>query len=447
MLSKQKDYLEMFIQQYVEKTKKSKLKASKYSTFLADSRRSTGFRIGTKELLYPIIGQQARCSHFWDIDENEYIDISMGFGALLFGHMPGFLRKALEENIHLGIQLGPQANLAAEVAQLICELAGVDRVAFCNTGTEAVMTALRLARLKTGRQKIILFDGSYHGFYDATLAMPQLDKLISMPIVDGLPIKIFEDIYVLPYLEEKIFNLLSQVGNQVAAIIVEPVRGRFPSLYSQEFLIKLRKMASHYGIVLIFDEIVTGFRCHLGGAQAYFNIKADLVTYGKALAGGLPIGIVGGNDDILGGIDGGSWKYEDKSFPLFEKTFFAGTFNKNPLTIVAAHAILNELKRRGPELQEELNKKTKLLAGDLNDFFLKYALPIHISFFSSLFRIEIKQEIDIFFYHLIFKNLYTWEGRSFYLSTEHQQADLNNIGLIIKETALLLNEQGFIGKF
>ncbi len=169
----QQRHLEELIARYTKRTQKSKQRKQAYHPVLADSRASAGFRPSIKEMLYPIIGQRAKGSRIWDLDGNEYVDITMGFGVQLFGHDAPFITGAVEAQLKQGLHLGPQSELAGEVAELICQMTGVQRVTFCNSGTEAVMTALRLARTATGRTKIALFSGSYHGHFDGVLAKAQ----------------------------------------------------------------------------------------------------------------------------------------------------------------------------------------------------------------------------------------------------------------------------------
>ena len=182
----QKQHLETLIAQYNKRTQKSKQRAQAYRPVLADSRAVAGFRPSTKEMIYPIIGERSLGARFWDIDGNEYVDLTMGFGVLLFGHAPPFITAAREEQNKLGIEIGPQSNLAGEVAELICELTGGERVAFCNSGTEAVMTALRLARTATGRTKIALFADSYHGHFDGVLAKALPGQFCAVPMAAGI---------------------------------------------------------------------------------------------------------------------------------------------------------------------------------------------------------------------------------------------------------------------
>ncbi|HEU5130463.1 MAG TPA: aminotransferase class III-fold pyridoxal phosphate-dependent enzyme, partial [Pyrinomonadaceae bacterium] len=188
LTAQQQRHLDALIERVSKKTKRSKELTQEYRPYFADSREVAGFRSIWKEILYLIIVEQALGSKIWDVDGNEYLDITMGFGSLLFGHSPDFVTDALQQQVAQGIQLGPQSHLAGQVAKLVCELTGVERATFCNSGTEAVMTALRLARTVSGRTKIAMFTGSYHGTFDGTLARAERGadgKIRAVPLAPG----------------------------------------------------------------------------------------------------------------------------------------------------------------------------------------------------------------------------------------------------------------------
>ncbi|KAB8320091.1 hybrid non-ribosomal peptide synthetase/type I polyketide synthase [Tolypothrix campylonemoides VB511288] len=442
----QKLHLETLIAQYNKRTQKSKQRAQAYRPVLADSRAVAGFRPSTKEMVYPIIGERALGARFWDIDGNEYVDLTMGFGVLLFGHAPPFITAAREEQNKLGIEIGPQSNLAGEVAELICELTGMERVAFCNSGTEAVMTALRLARTATGRTKIALFANSYHGHFDGVLAKASPGQFSAVPMAPGVSEHAVEDVLVLDYGDTKSIDILQAHAHELAAVLVEPVQSRRPDLQPKEFLQQLRQLTAEAGIALIFDEVLVGFRIHSGGAQAWFGIEADIATYGKIVGGGIPIGVVAGKATYMDGIDGGLWNYGDTSYPQAEKTFFAGTFNKNHMGMAVARAVLKHLKNQGPALQQQLNQRTLQLATTLNTYFELEDVPIRIVHFGSLFRFAFSGNLDLLFYHLLCKGVYIWEGRNCFLSTAHTDEDIDYVIQAVKDSVEELRSGGFLPK-
>lgn len=442
--SQQQYHLQDLIDRYTKRTPTSKQLAQTYRPVLADNRASAGFRFSTKEMLYPIVGDRSSGSRIWDVDGNEYIDITMGFGVNLFGHHPDFIAAALAAQIKQGIQIGPQTRLAGEVAQLICELTGLERVNFSNSGTEAVMTALRLARTATGRNKVAMFAGSYHGHFDGVLGIAQADdNPNAIPIAPGITPKTVEDILILEYGNLQSLEIIQAHAQELAAVLVEPVQSRRPDLQPKEFLHQLRQLTRETGIVLIFDEMITGFRIHPGGAQAWFGIDADIATYGKIVGGGMPIGVVAGKAVYMDGIDGGMWNYGDASYPQADTTFFAGTFCKHPLAMAAARAVLTHIKECGSAVQEKLNQRTTQLTNTLNTYFEIENLPIRIINFGSLFRFSFSENADLLFYHLMNKGVYIWEGRNCFLSTAHTDEDINYLIQALKKSVEELRTGGF----
>ena len=421
----QLDYLKKFSEQYVKKTQKSKEWTQKYRGPLVDSRACAGFRSAIKEMLYPIVGVSGEGAYFFDLDGNKYVDITMGYGTLLFGHNYLPIKEALRDQLEKGTQLGPQASKAGEVAELISEITGVERVAFCNSGTEAIMAAIRLARLKTKRNKIVVFENSYHGFYDGTLVVSAGELGQSKPMFQGLPQSLAEDIVLLPYDSPQSIDYINKYKESIAGVLIEPVRSRFPECQPAAFLKSLKEVTHAIGAALIVDEVLTGFRCHLKGAQHYFGIEGDLVTYGKIIGGGLPIGIIAGKKEYMDGIDGGYWSYGDESYPRAPMTYMGGTYLKNPLTIAAAFAVIHELKREGPYLQETLNKVTEQFAQEINHYCEVNGLPLQVVCFSSLFRFKVHGNTDLFYYHLNEKGVYIWEGRNCFFSKAHSVEDIN----------------------
>ncbi|MBW4505569.1 MAG: aminotransferase class III-fold pyridoxal phosphate-dependent enzyme [Scytonematopsis contorta HA4267-MV1] len=442
--SKQQHHLEKLVERYTKRTQKSKQQAQNSRHVLADSRAIAGFRFSIKEMLYPIVGERANGSRFWDIDGNEYIDISMGFGVLLFGHAASFITEAIEQQIQLGIQIGPQSNLAGEVSQLVRELTGMERVTFCNSGTEGVMTALRLARTTTGRTKIAIFANSYHGHFDGVMAKASVIETSAVPMVPGISQQMIEDAIVLEYNNPQSLETLQACASELAAVLVEPIQSRHPELQPKEFLRKLRQLTEAAGIALIFDEVLTGFRIHPGGVQAFLGIKADIVVYGKIIGGGMPIGVIAGKAAYMDGIDGGLWNYGDASYPEAQRTFFAGTFNKNHIGMAAAKAVLQYLQKQGSSLQEKLNQRTSRFAETLNNYFKTENLPINIVHFGSLFRFSFAGNLDLLFYHLLEKGIYIWEGRNCFLSTAHTDADIDCVIQAVKNSVEELREGDFL---
>ena len=414
---------DIVVREFRSKTQRSFCCADGSRHVLADSRRVAGLRPSTHRIAYPIVGKSAKGSRFWDVDGNEYVDVAMGFGVLLFGHHPEWIREAMLAYLESYTpQLGPQAALAETVATRVSKLTRAERVAFCNTGTEAVMVALRLARAATRRHHIAMFTGSYHGHFDSVLIGPH-----KRPICLGVSECSLVDVHVFDYGSDDSLEGIRRLAPRLAAILVEPVQSRNVDLQPKSFLQDIRSIASEFGIALIVDEVLTGFRVAPGGAQELFGVQADIATYGKVIGGGLPIGVVAGRSEFLDGIDGGAWGYDDVSEPHAERIFFAGTFNKNGLGMWIADAVSKHLTMEGPALQRELNAKTNNLADKLNDLFCAKRTPIRVAHFGSLFRFVSNRNIDSFYYSLMAEGVYLWEGRTCFLSTAHSDSDINQI--------------------
>lgn len=445
----QRAHLHALYDRFNARTPTSKRLRELHHPKLADPRSSGGFRPsfpenlqvawhGAKPVTYPIVGYRASGSHFWDIDGNEYVDFAMGFGVLLFGHQPPFVAEALREQLERGVQVGPLSELAGDVAERFTRLTGQERVAFCNTGTEAVMTALRIARAKTGRPRVAMFAGSYHGHFDGVLA--------TIPQLRGSPPHTEDGTLVLEYGNPDSLDIIRKHAHELAAVIVEPVQGRRPDLQPVDFLNELRALTRASGTVLIFDEVLMGFRAHPKGAQGLFGISPDLSTYGKIVGGGLPIGAVAGAAEWMNAIDGGAWSYSGGSMPHDEPIWFAGTFNKNPLTMAAANAVLEHLEQAGPALQAALSSRTSRLADQLNTVLREANAPIDVTHFSSLFRFRMPHRLDAFYTHLNARGVYAWEARTFFLSTAHSDADCDRLVGAVREGVREMKNAGFFSE-
>jgi acyl transferase domain-containing protein len=293
-------FIEDFGGRFVQRTKQSKAYNEANRGPHADPRNSAGFRQALKEMVYPIVAHRASGAAIWDLDGNRYTDLTMGFGAAFYGHSPPFVTDALTRQLSYGIPLGPQSELAGDVARRLCAMTRLDRVVFTNSGTEAIMAAIRLARAVTRRDRIAIFKGSYHGSYDGVLARatgPQVRS--ALPTSLGVPRSVVSDVVVLDYASEQALTFVAREGHTLAAVIAEPVQSRRPGLQPAHFLRELRTITRASGTLLVLDEMITGFRAHPGGVNALWDLDADLVAYGKVLGGGLPIGAVAGRARVL----------------------------------------------------------------------------------------------------------------------------------------------------
>lgn len=447
----QRRFLTDLIERYVSRTRGSKEMTQASRAVLADPRVAAGFHPEWKEMVYPIVTVRSEGSKLWDVDGNVYIDLLNGFGPTAFGHAPDFVRDALIAQIHQGFELGPQTPLAGEVAKLFCELTGNERMTFCNTGSEAVMAAMRIARTVTGRSRIVYFTGDYHGQFDEVLARGAVRDGVArvFPIAPGIPAESIANITILDYGTPESLSWIEQHVHELAAVMVEPVQSRRPGFRPRPFLEALRELTAKAGTALIFDEIVTGFRVHPGGAQALFGIRADLVTYGKVAGGGMPIGILGGKAAFMDALDGGFWQYGDESYPAAGVTFFAGTFVRHPLALAATAAVLKHLKEAGPALQEKLSERTSRLVDDLNSVFERHGIPTEIHNFGSIFFLKFPPEYhyaSLFYYLLREQGIHIQEGFPCFLTTAHDDADLAKIVAAFDAASAQMMEAGLFGR-
>lgn len=425
----QQPFLAKLTQRYTTKTAASKAYAQENRRWMADPRAVTGFKPLTKELVYPIVVERSKGSRLWDIDGNEYIDVLNGFGSTLFGYQPDLLKTVLHDQIELGYELGPQHKLAGTVARMVCEFTGFDRAALCNTGSEAVLGALRMARTVTGRSLVVTFAGSYHGIFDEVISRGSSSHQ-SYPAALGIPSEAVQNVLILDYGTDESLQIIRERASELAAVLVEPVQSRRPEFQPVDFLKQVRAITESSGTALIFDEVITGFRMHPGGAQALFGVKADLATYGKVIGGGLPIGVVAGKAAFMDALDGGYWQYGDDSYPQADITFFAGTFVRHPLALAAAHASLQYLREQGPALQERLTAKAKQLADTLNIALVKHQLPVLVAQFGSLWKLKFTEDIpygELLFTLMREKGIHIWDGFPCFMTEAHSEEDIQQI--------------------
>ncbi|MFI7287511.1 MupA/Atu3671 family FMN-dependent luciferase-like monooxygenase [Streptomyces anulatus] len=439
----QRAHTASLVRRFTERTRTSKELAQQHRSVLADSRAVVGFRDATKEMLYPVAARSAHGSRLTDVDGNTYTDITMGFGALLLGHEAEPVTDAVRRHLSDGLRFGPRSPDTGEAAALLASLTGLDRVAFASSGTEANSAAIRLARAATGRDKVVMFRGSYHGHIDSVLGRPGGPGQHAVPVSRGIPASAVAELIVLEYGAQESLETIDALGDTIAAVLVEPVQCRNPGLRPVEFVRALRELTARRGIVLLFDEMLTGLRPHPRGAQEHFGVVPDLATYGKALGAGFPIGAVAGRADLLDGVDGGFWRYGEPGGPSRETTFIGGTYMQHPLSMAAARAVLTHLTDRGPGLQSGLNARTQALADRLNAFFRDEEFPLELAHFGSMFRFRHRADLELLYHHLQLRGVYVWEWRSFYLSTAHTEEDVSRVAEAVEGSLRELRDGGF----
>jgi glutamate-1-semialdehyde aminotransferase/acyl carrier protein len=438
--------IDALIRRYTTRTRRSREHTQQYRAQHADPRVVSGFRPALKELCYPIVIERSKGSRLWDLDGNEYVDALNGFGSNFFGYQPEYITRAIRAQIDLGYDVGPQTPLAGECAALMCELTGFDRAAFCNTGSEAVMGCMRIARTVTGRRLIAVFSGSYHGIFDEVIVRGT-KKLRSIPAAPGIMPSTVENVLVLDYGTPESLEVIRARAGELAAVLVEPIQSRRPEFQPKEFLEEVRRITEQSGTALIFDEVICGFRLHQGGAQAYFGIRADLASYGKVTGAGMSVGIIAGKRAWMDALDGGHWQFGDESGPTQGVTYFAGTFVRHPLVMAAVRAALTYLKEQGPGLQERLNARTAALIADLNAWCEKNEVPIAFKGMGSLWRATFTAEHpcqELLFPLMRDRGIHILEGFPCFLTLAHTDDDVEAIKRAFRESVLELQDGGFL---
>jgi amino acid adenylation domain-containing protein len=445
MTPQQRAWFDAFSKRYIAKTAKSKAFTQENRKPMADPRVVTGFKPQTKELIYQVVVDKSVGCHLWDIDGNEYVDILSGFGSSMFGYMPDFIKEACHKQIDTSVEIGPMHPLAAEVSKLLCELTGADRAAVCNTGSEAVLGAMRMARTVTGRSLIISFSGSYHGINDEVIIRGSKSKK-SYPGAPGIMPESVQNMLVLDYGTPESLEIIKQRCHEAAAVLVEPVQSRRMEFRPVDFLREVRRITQENGTALIFDEVITGFRTHQNGTQALFGIQADIGTYGKVIGGGMPVGAMIGKSEWMDALDGGHWQYGDDSVPPAGVTYFAGTFVRHPLTLAAMKAALVYMKNEGPALQERLNTITEDMVARVNGLFDQYQLPYRWVNFGSAFKTKYDESVnytELFFMLMRYHGVHVLDFPHF-ITTAHTTADIEFIINAVEKTCIELRESGFM---
>ncbi len=442
----QKKWLSDFTKRYNNKTAASKLFTQSHRDHLADPRVVTGFKPTLKELIYQVVVDRSKGCKIWDIDGNEYLDVLNGFGSNFLGYGSELIMKAVKAQLDQGIELGPQHPLAGEVAQLICEFTGYDRAGFCNTGSEAVLGALRIARTVTGRSIVVCFNGSYHGINDEVIVRGT-KKLKSFPASAGIMPEAVANMLVLDYGTDEALEIIRSRADEIAAVLVEPIQSRRADFRPKAFLEEVRKITADNGALLIFDEVITGFRLLPGGAQEFYGIRADVGTYGKVIGGGMPIGVIAGKKEYMDALDGGSWQFGDNSVPEAGVTYFAGTFVRHPLALAAAKAVLLHLKERGMTIYDKLNGFADKLITSVNAYCHKTGAPFHLVNFGSLFKLKWDTEQpygELIFLLLRDKGIHIYDGFPCFFTDAFTEQDVDTLIAKFAEVINELQAMGFL---
>jgi len=327
----------------------------------------------------PIFIKNAHGAYLIDEDGNKYIDYISSWGPMIIGHAHPEIIKAINEQSKKGTSYGIPTELETKMANLLVSLApNIDKVRFVNSGTEACMSAVRLARGFTNRDKIIKFSGCYHGHADSFLIQAGSGaSTFGIPNSPGITKSTASDTLLANYNDiNQVKELFEKHPEQIAAIIIEPIAGNMGCVLPEKnFINQLRELCTQNGSLLIFDEVMTGFRLALGGAQETLGVKADIVTYGKVIGGGLPVGAFGGSNEVM--------NFLAPDGPVYQ----AGTLSGNPIAMSAGYAMLKHLKSN-PVVYTSLNEKTAYLRAGLEKILSKSNLPYQINSIGSMISLH-----------------------------------------------------------
>lgn len=327
----------------------------------------------------PVFMSSAKGAYMFDEDGNEYIDYINSWGPMILGHGHPIVIEAVEKQAKTAFSFGAPTSAEVEMAKLVCEMVpNIEMIRMVSSGTEATMSAVRLARGFTKKSKIIKFEGHYHGHADMFLKKAGSGvATLGIKVEGGIPSAVTDDTIVLPYNDfEAVEMAVNEYKNDLACIIVEPVAGNMGCVPPKEgYLEFLRKICTENEVILIFDEVMTGFRVSKSGVQGRYNVWADLVTFGKVIGGGMPVGAFGGRKDIMSLLA-----------PL-GAVYQAGTLSGNPIAMAAGIATLTELNTH-PEIYSDLDKKCEWLAINMSEAFKNKGIIHQINRIGSMISIH-----------------------------------------------------------
>jgi len=328
---------------------------------------------------YPLFIASAKGSKFKTVDSQEYLDYCMAYGALIDGHARAEVIEAVEEALEKGSIYGQPTEMEVELVELIASIMpSMKMVRLVNSGTEATMHAIRLARAFTEKKKVLKFEGGFHGSHDSVLVTAGSGAtLLGSPSSEGVPSEVAKNTLVSRFNDEKIASkIIHDHSSELAGVILEPVLGNIgPVLPRPGFLETLRKVTEENEVLLIFDEVITGFRLSMGGAQEYYKIRPDLTILGKVLGGGLPLSAFGGRRDIM-----------EKLAPM-GPVYQAGTYSGNPVSVSAALATLQSLKKRGGQVYSRLEKMGDTMRRGISDHLEAARVTAQVSGLGSMFQL------------------------------------------------------------
>jgi len=327
---------------------------------------------------YPFFVSRSGGSRIVDVDGKEYVDYCLAYGPLILGHSPPDVMSAVKEQLDKGTMYGCPTEAEVELAELVCDsVPCVDMVRLVNTGTEATMSAIRAARGFTQKRKIVKFEGCYHGAHDCVLVKAGSGATtLGMPDSLGVPEDSTRNTLVIPFNDFDAVENLVSTNDDVAAVIIEPVIGNAGVIPPKKgYLHQIRELTKRHGIVLIFDEVITGFRLAFGGAQEYYDVVPDMVTLGKIMGGGFPIGAYGGRKEIM------------EMIAPTGKVYQAGTYSGNPVSVAAGLGTLRHIQGQGDSFYQDLRERADRMCDAIQDTIGDYGFSFQINKVASMFQI------------------------------------------------------------
>lgn len=404
------------------------------------------------EMPHPLFIDRGEGPYVFDADNNRYIDTSVGFGLHMLGHRHPLIEEAIKARTEKGWMFGIHTTSQMRLASLLHEASPcAQRVVFCNTGSEATMYAIRAARGFTGKETIALCDGFYHGAHDYGMWMTDpgspVDAPTALPLGKGIPSRLQELTLLLPYRNSASFDLIRAHRDELALVMVEGVQSSNPQAGAGDYLAELAQVCRDNGVLLAFDEVITGFRVAYGGAQELFGVTPDIATYGKVLGGGLPVGAITGRADVMEVFTG---------LGATNGIFSGGTFSGNPLTMEAGAAMVGHLQAN-PQIYRDMQVSADRLAVTVNGFCEAHQLPVQLLHVGGMFHLFFQGEPIVsmrdvrsnqvaaeqaFYLHALNAGVLVPGTQRAFLSAAHEPAQVDRLGEVFIQSLQAVQAEG-----
>ncbi|WP_296704639.1 aminotransferase class III-fold pyridoxal phosphate-dependent enzyme, partial [Algoriphagus sp.] len=414
-------FIKKLLQSYSAKTQKSKILIKKGSGSNIDSEKEFEIKDFLKDLNYPIVTKNCKGSQLIDLDGNKYLDWFSGSGSNLFGYQPDFINKAIIEQVQKGIDGKTQGSLIEIVSEKITRITKSEKVAFFDTSEEAKVGALDIAREVSQKSLFVIFSDKDSGARENESSS---QKLINNILDQN---ETLQDLLILEYGTSESLEIIKNRSLEIAAVLVKPIQLNRLDFIPLDFLKELSGFSSENNICLIFDEVNTGFRSHIGGFQGLYSIKPDMTIYGNILGGGFSIGVLTGNEKWLGNKGVKNSKIDENAIVGIGKSYFANTLSRHPLTLTATNAILEILEEKGDGFQKRLASLSDKMVKGLNAIFEKYNVSYSAEQFNSIWKINSSEKSstsEVVFALLRENGIHIWENLPCYVTDSHSESDV-----------------------